>query len=55
MYVAAWLLLRAVSYMGVLSPKASVDLVPVHILQEMTCVASPHAVNKTVEFVHPYS
>lgn len=52
MYVAAWLLLRAVSYVGVWSPKASVDLVPVHLLQQTTCVASPRDVNKTVEMVH---
>lgn len=43
---------RAMSYLGVRSQKASVDLVPVHLSQELTPVESAQAVNKMMEMVH---
>lgn len=52
MYVVAQLLHWAMSYLDVQSQKASVDLVPVHLLQELTPVECAHAVNKVMEKVH---
>lgn len=52
MYVVARRMRRAMSYLGVRSQKASVDLVPVHLSQELTPVESAQAVNKMMEMVH---
>ena len=52
MYVVARLLCRDMSYLGVRSQEASVDLVPVHLPQELTPVESAHAVNKMMEMAH---
>lgn len=52
MYVVAQFLCRAMSYLGVRSQKASVDLVPDRLPQELAPVESAHAVNKMMEVVH---